>query len=206
MNNYYYIVSSLPVIDREYKFADNTPESILDEIRSQCSKRDNQVIDFLLEGFNADSLNVDFYRKALSHKNSFIRSWFDFDLKLRNAKVRYLNGQLGRSHEKDVLNINENEDLPVIDCGEFEDAARLDSILSGDDLLTRERELDNLCWDRINMLSVFNYFDLNAILAFICKMQICARWFRLDEQAGRVMFRRLVDEIRGTFKGVEYQG
>ena len=30
------------------------------------------------------------------------------------------------------------------------------------------------------------------------------RWLLLDEEAGRAMFKRLVDEVRGTFKGVEY--
>ena len=35
-------------------------------------------------------------------------------------------------------------------------------------------------------------------------MMIIQRWLKLDEQTGREMFRRLVEEVRGTFKGVEY--
>ena len=61
-------------------------------------------------------------------------------------------------------------------------------------------------WEKISSLTLFNYFDINVILAFITKLNIVARWFRLDEQTGREMFKKLVDEVRGTFKGVEYNG
>ena len=36
------------------------------------------------------------------------------------------------------------------------------------------------------------------------KMMIIRRWLILDEATGREMFKKLVDEVRGTFKGVEY--
>ncbi len=45
---------------------------------------------------------------------------------------------------------------------------------------------------------------MNVILSFILKLHIIDRWHILDEQTGREMFRKLVDEVRGTFKGVEY--
>ena len=38
----------------------------------------------------------------------------------------------------------------------------------------------------------------------MAKMMIIRRWLILDEETGRAMFKRLVDEVRGTFKGVEY--
>lgn len=205
MNNYHYIVAGLPVLDRDYKFTAGTPESILEEIRSQCSEADVSKIDFLMEGWSSDSLDCAFYRKALSHPDRFIREWFAFDLKLRNAKVRYLNAKIGRPAEKDVLDINADEELPGIDCGEFEEESRAESVLAGEDLLSRERGLDDLSWEKIDSLTTFDWFNVETLLGFICKMQICARWFRLDENTGREMFRRLVGEVRGTFKGVNYQ-
>ena len=38
----------------------------------------------------------------------------------------------------------------------------------------------------------------------VAKMMIIRRWLILDEETGRIMFKKLVDEVRGTFKGVEY--
>ena len=195
MNNYEYIIASLPAISTNWKFTDNTPEDYLEEIKSQCSKADCEVIDFLREGLADENLDRDFYLRAFAHKNRFIRDYFLFDMNVRNAKVRYLNTALSREKGKDVM------DLPE---GEFEQAQALETIFAGNDILARERALDDLVWDKISELTIFNYFDINAILGFIAKLHIVARWYKLDERTGRERFRKLVDEVRGTFKGVNY--
>ena len=192
MNNYEYIIASLPAISTDWKFTDNTPEDYLEEIKSQCSKADCEVIDFLREGLADENLDRDFYLRAFAHKNRFIRDYFLFDMNVRNAKVRYLNTALSREKGKDVM------DLPE---GEFEQAQALETIFAGNDILARERALDDLVWDKISELTIFNYFDINAILGFIAKPHIVARWYKLDERTGRERFRKLVDEVRGTFKG-----
>lgn len=195
MNNYEYIIASLPVLSPDYKFGTQTPADLLEEITGQCSDSDKEVIDFLEKGFVPDNLCEEFYTEALSHRNRFIREYFTFDLNVRNAKVRYLNAELGRPAAKDVLDI---------DGGEFEEAARLGSVLGSGDILSRERGIDELTWDKIDEITTFDYFDIEAILGFLSKLQIVSRWFLLDEQTGREMFRKLVSEVRGTFKGVEY--
>lgn len=196
MNNYVYIIASLPVISTKQKFSEDFDSGkILERIREQCSGKDKQTIDFLLDGFNDDKLNKEFYEKALSHKNSFLREYFRFDLNLRNAKVRYLNQALDRP---------EGLDLMDIDGGIFEEAAKVKEVLHRQDILSRERGLDDLTWEKISRMTLFNYFDLTVILAFIAKLHIIDRWLKLDEKSGREMFRKLVDEVRGTFKGVEF--
>ena len=88
----------------------------------------------------------------------------------------------------------------------FEEAAALEAVFNFGDILARERGIDDLMWDKISSLTTFHYFDIEVILGFVAKLNIVARWFRLDEQTGREMFKKLVDEVRGTFKGVEYNG
>lgn len=195
MNNYEYIIASLPDISADWKFQDKHPEDYIREIEELCSEDDCRTIDFMREGLADANLDRDFYTRAASHRNRFIREYFLFDMNVRNAKVRFLNKALGRDASKDVM------DLP---SGEFEEAGRLDTVLADGDILARERGIDDLMWEKINSLTVFNYFDINAILGFIAKLHIVARWYELDEQSGRAMFKRLVDEVRGTFKGVEY--
>ena len=87
---------------------------------------------------------------------------------------------------------------------EFKEAARLQAILEGSDILARERGIDDLYWDKIDELTLFDYLNFDRILGVVVKMMIIRRWLQLDEQTGREMFKRLVDDIRGTFKGVEY--
>ena len=161
-----------------------------------------------MSGYLDENLNTEFYLKALTHKDRFIREYFRFDLNVRNAKVKYLNKALGRPADKDVLSFPEGTPEQVLEfiSEEFEEAAALDNVLGAGDILSRERGLDDLMWAKIDNLTLFNYFDIDVILGFIAKLNIVARWFKLDEQTGREMFKRLVDEVRGTFKGVEYKG
>lgn len=208
MNNYEYIIASLPDITTGWKFGEKGPQDYIEEITSACTEKDRKLIEFLMSGYLDENLNTEFYLKALTHKDRFIREYFRFDLNVRNAKVKYLNKALGRPADKDVLSFPEGTPEQVLEfiSEEFEEAAALDNVLGAGDILSRERGLDDLMWAKIDNLTLFNYFDIDVILGFIAKLNIVARWFKLDEQTGREMFKRLVDEVRGTFKGVEYKG
>lgn len=200
MNNYYYIVASLPVLSHEWKPGAETPQSIRQDILEQCSGKDRQLVMLLEDGFVDGNLTPDFYRTALAHRNRFIREYFRFDLSVRNAKVRYLNSALGRDPEKDTVVLDEDATEET-----FDEASSLDAILHGKDILERERGIDDLIWGKIDDLTTYDYFDIEAILGFLAKLHIVERWYTLDEQTGREMFRKLVDEVRGTFKGVRYE-
>lgn len=199
MNNYYYIIAGLPVLSHEWKPGEQTPEIIRQEILEQCSEKDRVVIGLLESGFVDENLTADFYRTALAHKNRFIREYFRFDLNVKNAKVRYLNEALGRDPKKDVIVLDEEAPQEV-----FEEAAKLDTILHGNDILERERGIDDLMWEKIEDMTTYDYFDIEAVLAFLARLHIVERWYILDEKTGREMFRKLVDEVRGTFKGVRF--
>lgn len=195
MTNYYYIVASLPPISRDWKFGDKTAEELIGEIKNLSTPGDLELIEYVEKGFNDSNLDGTFYRNALTHRNKFIKEYYRFDLNVRNAKVRYLNKALGRETDRDVI------DIPA---GDFEQAGVLDGILNGKDILGRERAIDNLYWEWLDGMTVGHYFDMDVILAFILKLHIIDRWHMLDEQTGREMFRKLMDEVKATFKGVEY--
>ncbi len=76
--------------------------------------------------------------------------------------------------------------------------------LDSKDILRREWSIDDLYWDKINELNLFDYLNFDKILGMMVKMMIIRRWLVLDENKGREMFKKLVDEVRGTFRGVEY--
>ena len=196
MSNFEYIIASRPYLTPGYHYAEGKGfQEVLGEIRRDLSERDSATLDFLLKGFDAASLDAPFYEEALHGGNRFLREYFRFDLNLRNAKVRYLNRQLARDAEQDVLGI---------DGGEFTEAAKVESVLAEADLIAREKGLDDLTWAKVDALSTFHYFDLTAVLAYVTKLHIADRWLALDEARGRELFRKLVDEVRGTFKGVQF--
>lgn len=199
MNNYHYIVAGLPVLSHDWNPGEHTPESIRAEILEQCSEKDRKTIGMLEKGFVDENLTEDFYRQALASRNRFVRDYFRFDLNVRNAKVRYLNEALGRDPKKDVIVLGEDDSRD-----EFEEVSKLDAVLHGKDILERERGIDDLMWDKIDEMTTYDYFDIEAILGFLAKLHIVERWYILDEKTGREMFRKLVDEVRGTFKGARF--
>ena len=207
MNNYVYIIAGLPDFTPDWRQGEKSLDEYFGQMRELMSKKDNEIVDFIRKGFDKDQIGVEFYKEALSHRLGFIREFFRFDMDVRNRKVRYLNAALGRDIERDVLTLR---DPDAEETGlepeepEFKEEARLQSILEGSDILSRERGIDDLYWDKIDELTLFDYLNLDKILGMVAKMMIIRRWLILDEEAGRAMFRKLVDEVRGTFKGVEY--
>ena len=192
MNNYEYIVASLPVITSDFR-GDLDYQGVIAEIRSQLSKKDEAILDTLLDGFDADKLDADFYRKALSSPDKFIRDYFSYDLDVRNTRVEFLNKALNRPDGMDIMVLDEEAE-PV----EFEGRRQVMGVLEGSDILERERGLDNLMWEKIDEIVGLQVFTLDAILGFAAKLQIIARWLKLDPETGRELFRKLVDEIRNN--------
>ena len=211
MSNFEYIISSLPYLTMDFKYAGQAGfNSVISDIKRDLDEKDQGLVEFLLKGFSEKDLDADFYAAALRHRNRFLREYFRFDLNLRNAKVRYLNAQLGREPDQDVMTGEdpEAEDVDIdgfrFTGGEFEEALKVDNILADKDLVSREKGLDDLLWDKIDGLSTFHYFDIEAVLAYIAKLHIVTRWLNLDEEVGRDVFRRLLKDVRGTYKGVKY--
>ena len=206
MSNFEYIIASLPVLLPDYKYAEGKGfGDLIEEIRENLDEADSATLGLLLDGFDESKLGEDFFAAALKHRNRFIRSYFRFDLSLRNAKVRYLNARLGRPAEQDVLT-GENPDAEDADIEgfrfrveELDEAGAISDILAEENLLSREKALDDLVWKKVEELTVFDYFDLEAVLAFVAKLHIADRWLILDPEEGRERFRRLVKEVKGTF-------
>ncbi len=194
MNNYEYIVASLPTMQAAgIKSTRLQAEQIIQSIREQLSQKDNRLVDLLLSGYEAENLDAEFYSRTLGHANRFIREFFGYDLNLRNVKVEYLNKSLGRPDEMDKV-------IPDgWDDSAFEGRQEIMAVLEGQDILKRERGLDDLMWKKIDEITVMDVFDIEAILGFIAKLKIIDRWDKLDSDTGHSLFRRLVEEIRATY-------
>ena len=194
MDNYAYIIASLPALQPEEDSTwDISPRELIDEIRDQLSARDVAVLDLLLEGCDPDRLDADFYTKALQHGNSFIRDWFRFDLDLRNTVVSYLNDSLGRPDEEDMVLLEGRE------TEEFYELEDTKHVLNGADILKREKGLDTLRWQKIDELTMLDSLDLELLLGYVLKLKIIDRWLQLDPESGRALFRKLVEDIRSTY-------
>jgi len=195
MNNYTYIVASLPLLNDNFETDSFSYDAVKQDIVEQLSEVDIQLVETLEEGFSEESLNADYYAKTGKSKNGFIRSYFDFDARLRNMKAQYLAKRMGKQANDYIIEMPE---------AEFNEEQAIHNILENSDFVTRELQMDKLKWDKANELTTFDYFNINAILAFLVKAKLVQRWSELDKKKGEAMFRQLVSEIRGSFEDLDF--
>ena len=197
MNNYVYIVAGLPELVVSYDGSNFDYAEVKAQILELLSDSDQQLMALLEEGFDENTLGVEFYEKAAKSKNEFIRSYFDFDARLRNMKVHYLAKRLGKNGDDYQV------EMPEAD---FEEEAQIRAILENTDFVAREQQMDELKWEKASDIARLDYFNMNTILAFLVKAKAVQRWAELDLKKGEEMFRKLVQEIRGTSANLDLSG
>lgn len=190
MDNYVYIVASLPELTAGFENSGFDYAATKESIVELLSEKDRKLVELFEEGFNEETLGADFYAKAAESKNRFIREYFDFDARMRNMKVAYLAKRLGKNGDAYFV------DMPEAD---FEERQQIQEILENADFVQREQKMDELKWEKASDIARMDYFNMNAILAFMAKAKTVQRWAELDPAKGEEMFRKLVKEVRGTF-------
>lgn len=197
MNNYTYIIASVPDIASISLQEGGDVVGMLDWIMSQLDGKGHSHASFLMKGFETENLDAAFYEKALKSGNRFIREYFATDIRMRNTKVEYLNKAIGRPSGQDILTVDA---LP-----ESDEMQAIRSIFTQDDLLAREKSIDNYMWHKADEITVFEYFSLDKILSIMVKLCMIRRWRLLDEEKGRQMLRTLAKEVRGSFGKIEFE-
>lgn len=195
-NNYHYIIAGLPELFLNAENKGFQYEQFRTPIVEQLSQRDLKFVELLEEGINADNLSEEFYAKVFSSKrgeNRFLRFLFAMDLAIRERIVEFVSPQNAEQYLVKHSQVEEPSE-------EFK--AQLNSTLAMTNIIERELSLDRLKWEEINNYLTFEYFTINNILAILAKAKIIDRWSNLDRAAGMELFRKFVDEVRGTFKGI----
>ena len=73
MDNYVYIVASLPELTSGFENTGFNYAAVKESIMELLSENDQKLVELMEEGFNEDTLGTDFYGKAAESKNRFIR-------------------------------------------------------------------------------------------------------------------------------------
>ena len=185
MTNYPYLIASLPDFQPDCEPHPFDLDALVAFLKANCPARDARRIDWLEAGLAPDRLGHIFYERVSRSRCRFLREFFAFDRRVREAKVAFL----------------ESRPLPE---GDPDERARLEGLFAVKNILEREKQLDRIYWQKAEDLTLFSLFDIDAVLAFLVKAHIVRRWNELDPKTGAELFSRLVDEVRGTFTGVKY--
>lgn len=167
------------------------------------------------EGEEAEEVNVnDRFEKALfgayyeecAHSSSrFLREWSAFDRTLRNISAAVAARAAGRAPEEVIVGggdvAEQLQRSSAADFGLRGELPFIDAVIAAvndeGNLLDKEHKIDLIRWNEATELATFDYFTIDAILAYLVKVDIVARWTRLDPAQGRAMFERLLAELGG---------
>ena len=146
-----------------------------------------------------------YYQTCSSSKSRFLREWAEFDRTLRNVSAAIVARSLGRPI--DSVTVGEGEVVEQLqrssaaDFGLRGEVAYVDAVITAvndeQNLLEKEHKIDLVRWEQALELAGFDYFNINAILSYLARINIVARWSMLDPKRGREMLQRIMAELDG---------
>lgn len=140
-----------------------------------------------------------FYKKMMQHDNFFIRNYFTFDFRLRNILLAINK----RKFNIDEIKLLETEDDEVLQrlktstANDFGLSASVDyiqpllDVFEKDDIVYREKFIDQLRWDMIDQINTFSYFKVDVLFGYLIKLMIVERWLAMGVKSGQEAFTKI---------------
>ena len=151
----------------------------------------------------SDMLTSDYYSYAMRTKNSFVSAWFEFNLNLNNIqsaisarkyKIDVASTIVGDTDVCGMLRTSNARDFGLGDTLPYlENIQRISEI---DDLLEREKKVDQLKWNWMEDESFFNYFTVERLFVILLQLEMIERWISLDKDKGNELFRALIQGLK----------
>ena len=148
------------------------------------------------------------YEQGLNCKNKFVRDWFAYNLDVNNVLAAAVAIKHGMDVQKVIVGDTEVAQ-ELRKSGTLGKNARLAALLPDlkevaeiaeiGDLLEREKRIDALRWQWLEERTLFEVFNIEAVLAYYLKASILHRWDNLTVEEGEQVFRALVADMK---KGV----
>lgn len=148
------------------------------------------------------------YEQGLKCKNKFVREWFAYNMDVNNVLAAAVAIKHDMNIQKVVVGDNEvaqelrkggalgkNARLAAL----VPDLKEVAEIAEIGNLLDREKHIDALRWQWLEDRTLFEVFNIEAVLAYYLKASILHRWDNLTVEQGEQVFRDLVADMK---KGV----
>lgn len=160
------------------------------------------------EGFlHEDRLAALYYAYAMKCGNEFVSSWFAFNLTVNNVLVALS----ARKFKMDIapLIVGDTEVCEALrtsnarDFGlgtEVDFLEQLVKISETEELVEREKKLDQLRWDWMEAATFFNYFSVERLFVFLLQIEMIERWISLDKEKGNQLFRNIIDGLKNEVR------
>ncbi len=175
------------------------------------------IYKFISETPDDSDLNIEnelqsyYYQHVLRVNNKFLNQWFKFDMNVKNILTSINSRKYGYDVEKQLISVNTDNDVyEILLKGSAKADLLADEVPFADKIIQiaesemaiidKEKAIDNIKWEFLDENTFFDYFSIEKILSFVIKLSIAERWLKLDNEAGKALFERLINDMRMNYK------
>lgn len=155
--------------------------------------------------FPEDELLYQFLDYAIrTCPNKMIRQWYRLNLNITNILTAMLARKQGWSvgpyikgegEVQDMLRENKTKDFDL--ANELDYVKDLMRIADEDDPVQKEKMIDAFKWVWLDEATFMEPFSIEAIFAYLCKLEMQYRWAKLDVESGKETFKQIIENLRG---------
>lgn len=175
---YYYLLSGLQDLTRNGSAMPR--EELLEQMQAQMPASDLALVELLAP---------DRIEDALSCKNRFVRDWARFNKDLNNILVNEICRKHGFKAEEHL-----HGELPEEIAPEYLALGKIEN------LYEREKAQDAIRWEWLEERTLFDYFELENVLAYYLQCEILHRWDNLTKEDGERVFKSIIAEMKQGIK------
>ena len=155
------------------------------------------------EFLHEDSLAALYYDYAMKCRNKFVSSWFEFNLTMNNILVALTARKfkmdiapliVGDTEVCEALRTSGARDFGL--TGEVDFLDQLVKISETEELVEREKKIDQLRWNWMEEATFFNYFTIERLFVFLLQLEMIERWISLDKEKGNQLFRSIIATLK----------
>lgn len=154
--------------------------------------------------FPEDKIMLEYYQYAMKCSNKMMADWYRFNFDVTNiltALIARKNGWnvadfiQGNNPVCEMIRDNNTRDFNL--SFEYDYVADLMKIVECEDPVEKEKRMDAFKWVWLDERTFFEPFSIEAVFAYLCKLEMLERWSKLDVETGRETFRQIIDNLRG---------
>lgn len=135
--------------------------------------------------------------------NRMMRRWYKLILDITNILTAMLARSQGWSvgdfikgegEVQEMIRENKTKDFNL--GLEFDYIPQLMKIVDEEDPVRKEKMIDAFKWIWLDERTFFEPFDMAAVFAYLCKLEMQERWAKLDVEQGKETFQKIIDDLR----------
>lgn len=154
--------------------------------------------------FPEDEMAYEFLDYAIrTCPSRMMRRWYKLNLDITNILTAMLARKQGWSvgdfikgdgEVQEMIRENKTKDFNL--SHELDYIPELMKIVDEKDPVRKEKMIDAFRWIWLDERIFFEPFSMEAVFAYLCKLEMQERWAKLDVKRGKETFQKIIDDLR----------